>query len=345
MSKQHPFSFGYHWIWTYGHLIPTGLFAIAAALAHAFSAPAWLIALLSLTAIWAFAGFIVSRCIVRMNDPLALPTQSFLANAVSPDVLDIGVGAGRASIMVGHARPGATIVGLDNFSADYIAAHGPANTLANFERAGIAKRARLETADMRQMPFAPETFDGAVSSAAIDHLEHGDILNVLADVNRFLKPNGEFLLLVIVPNIYTAIAYGALVHLHMAPRGFWRDTLRQTGFTVSSEGTSRGVAWFHARKGRALAPSEIAAGSAGPKRSAARAFNLRELAITSAMSGAVCIAAALILQYLGYSVSGWWVAAAIPIGMHAGIMLVAIAAALRWLISNRKSNPNSGQPL
>jgi methyltransferase family protein len=42
--------------------------------------------------------------------------------------------------------------------------------LENAARAGVAKQVRVETADMRRMPFAPESFDLIVSRAAIHNL-------------------------------------------------------------------------------------------------------------------------------------------------------------------------------
>jgi hypothetical protein len=54
---------------------------------------------------------------------------------------------------------------------------------------------------------------------------------------------------------------------------------------------------------------------------------------TMALSGFALLLTTLGLNVFGAGVSWWWVAAAIPIGMHAGLILVAAAGLARWLHS------------
>ncbi|HQW50677.1 MAG TPA: hypothetical protein PL082_01360, partial [Tepidiformaceae bacterium] len=51
----------YHWVWTWGHLIPAVLFAAAAAAVGLAGAPWWAWGPLAVLAAWAFAGFLVMR--------------------------------------------------------------------------------------------------------------------------------------------------------------------------------------------------------------------------------------------------------------------------------------------
>ena len=179
---------GYHWIWTWGHLIPASIFGGATALAIALGAAWWLWAPLAAMAAWSLAGFIVMRFAVRMNEIFDLPTSSFLP-AGEGTVLDVGCGAGRISIAVAKARTSVLVTGLDNFSADYIHDHGETNTERNFRVAGVDGRATVRLGDMRAMPFENASFDAAASSAAIDHLEPADIRKTLNEVNRVLRPS------------------------------------------------------------------------------------------------------------------------------------------------------------
>ncbi len=236
---------GYHWVWTWGHLIPAALFATAALAVALAGAPWWAWLPLALIATWAFAGFLVMRFGVRMNQIANLPDATFLARDTGR-VLDIGCGSGRMSISIARARPAATVVALDNFSATYIRAHGPANTEQNFRLAGVASRATVRSGDMRQMPFEDHSFDAAASSAAIDHLQPDDIRQTLSEVRRVLVPGGQFLLLVVVPNVWLTIAYGPLIW-RMRGRAFWREALAEAGFAVEREGFARTSALFLAR--------------------------------------------------------------------------------------------------
>ena len=64
---------------------------------------------------------------------------------------------------------------------------------------------------MREMPFDDRTFDAASSVAALDHLRRADIERAL-EVAHVLRPDGEFLLMVINPDGSTRLAYPHLLH-------------------------------------------------------------------------------------------------------------------------------------
>ena len=157
--------------------------------------------------------------------------------------------------MVAEGRPGAEITGLDNFSAAYINGHGMAKTLHNFAVAGISDRAAIQEGDMRSLPFDDSSFDAAVSSYAIDHLRPPEIPVALAETARVLRNGGDLLLMVIVPNRWTVVAFGPLIPLIFRPRRYWRSALRQAGLRATTEGSYRGLAWFLARKDSVEAPA------------------------------------------------------------------------------------------
>ncbi len=237
---------GYHWVWTWGHLIPALVFAAAAAVLLLLGVPWWGWLLPAILALWAAAGFLVMRLGVRMNSIPGLPAPAFLADG-SGRVLDVGCGSGRMAIAIARERPSVTITGLDNFSAGYIRGHSPENTGRNFRLAGLEGRATVQPGDMRSMPFEDASFTGAASSAAIDHLDSQGIAETLREVRRVLVPGGQFLLVVIVPNLWLTIAYGPLIW-RMRRRQFWRDALAAAGLAVEAEGTARTSAWFLARR-------------------------------------------------------------------------------------------------
>ena len=236
---------GYHWIWTYGHLLPAFVFAATTVALILLGFPWWAWLVPAVLAAWGVAGFLVMRFGVRMNEIAAFPAADFLADG-SGKVLDVGCGSGRLSIALGRARPRLTFTGLDNFSADYIHGHGAENTERNFRLAGIADRATIRPGDMREMPFEPGSFQGAMSSAAIDHLEAEGIRKTLREIHRVVEPGGQFLLLVIVPNIWLRIAFGPLVG-RMRPRSFWQNELTAAGFDIQRQGTVRTTALFLSR--------------------------------------------------------------------------------------------------
>lgn len=244
------YDFGYSWQWTHAHLIPAALFGLLAILAWR-RRWRWTPWLSSAVALWALAGFAVVQFAFRINRPMVLPTEKFLT-AGTGRVLDVGAGSGRSALMVLLARPGTTVVALDNFSAEYITDHGPARLHANARAAGVESRIEVKTGDMRAMPLEAATFDAAVSAYAIDHVNREGIEKALAEVARVLKPNGEFLLMIGNGDAWVKFAY-PLVNRHMyygivPPVELWRGRLNAAGFDVPETGHAPGTLYFLSRK-------------------------------------------------------------------------------------------------
>lgn len=333
MNAQKKPDFGYSWVWTYGHVVPAGVCGSTAAVSFNHGGPWWLTVVFGGLAAWALAGFVVTQWKFRMNSMPDLPTQQYLPEGGR--VLDIGCGAGRMSIMIARARPTAEIIGLDNFSADYIEGHGSDKTLRNFEVAGVGSRARVEEGDMLSLPFDDADFDGVASSYAIDHLNLTEIPGVFGGINRVLRMEGQFLLMVIVPNVWTIITYGPMVHLGFPKRAFWRRALADAGLSLEEEGSVGGTAYFLSRKTSEYSPELESA--AEPSRRSLRLIlhgaEAHKVIAAMALSGFALLLITLGLNVFGAGVSWWWVAAAIPIGMHGGLILVAAAGVTRWLHS------------
>jgi SAM-dependent methyltransferase len=230
---------GYTWPWTHGHLIVAAFAIPLCWLAWKRHWPRLVTLLLGLVAAWSLAAFLVVQFVFRFNDVPPLPTQAFVASGPAA-VLDLGAGSGRSSIMVLRERPRATLVALDNFSATYIRDHGPEKLRANLRAAGVDGRAKIETADMRTLPFPDASFDAIVSAYAIDHLDKEGIRKTLNEAARVLRPQGQILLEVMYPDGWMKFAWGPML-LHGASAGRmrerWRTFLNEAGFRIVEEGT------------------------------------------------------------------------------------------------------------
>lgn len=175
--------------------------------------------------------------LLLLNAPRFSFFDEFINNWRGKSVLDLGCGGGFASEEM--ARRGASVVGVD-----------PAGELlgvakSHAELSGLSIDYRQGSGE--QIPAADGSFDVVV---CVDVLEHvSDLLKVLAEVHRVLKPNGLFL--------YDTINRTALSFLWMIvalewisgriPRGThdWRmfikpeemtDRLIQSGFEPISQG-------------------------------------------------------------------------------------------------------------
>ena len=106
-------------------------------------------------------------------------------------VLDVG--CGRGLMLIGAAKRLTTGIatGVDIWQAEDLSGNRPEATLENAAREGVADRVRVETADMRKMPFPDGAFDVAVSNAAIHNLyAREDRSKAIREIARVLKPGG-----------------------------------------------------------------------------------------------------------------------------------------------------------
>jgi SAM-dependent methyltransferase len=144
------------------------------------------------------------------------------------------------------------VVALDIFSDHYgIDGNTPERLRTNVAAAGAADRLEVQTADMRQMPFPDASFDGAVSAYAIDHLNRDGITRALAETRRVLKPGGDFLLLVLNPDVWIRVAL-PMFYEHgyfgrQPPAEVWRERLVTGGFDVVEVGTTPGTLYLLGR--------------------------------------------------------------------------------------------------
>lgn len=239
------YDFGYTWPWNYGHLVLASITCLAAIVARRRRWPAWIFYALAGVTTWGVIGFLTVQFAFRMNQPLELPTSAFLTSGKGK-VLDMGCGSGRSSLMVLLARPGTTVVALDNFSADYIRDNGPDLLRANMRAGGVESRVQVQPGDMRAMPLGSGTFDAVVSTYAIDHLGASGEVKALAEAERVLRPGGEFLLMVMKRDVWMNVAYPPLLamHGHLSSGPSWRRKIEAAGLIVVEEGTLPATSYY-----------------------------------------------------------------------------------------------------
>jgi arsenite methyltransferase len=110
-------------------------------------------------------------------------------------VLDVG--CGRGLLLVGAAKrlTSGKATGIDIWQAEDLSGNRAEATIENARREGVADRVKIETADMRKMPFPDATFDVIVSRAVIHNLYNADDrAKAVAEIARVLKPGGRALI-------------------------------------------------------------------------------------------------------------------------------------------------------
>ncbi len=110
-------------------------------------------------------------------------------------VLDVGCGRGLLLLAAAKRIPAGRAVGIDIWQAKDQTGNGPAAVRANARVEGVAARVSIQTADMRRLPFADESFDRVVSHWAVHNLPSpADRSRAIEEMARVLKPGGYVLL-------------------------------------------------------------------------------------------------------------------------------------------------------
>jgi ubiquinone/menaquinone biosynthesis C-methylase UbiE len=107
-------------------------------------------------------------------------------------VLDVG--CGRGLILTGAAKRLKTgkATGIDIWQADDLTGNRSEAAIENARREGVDDRVEIRTADMRQIPFADNTFDVVVSRAAIHNIySPSERAIAILEIARVLKPGGQ----------------------------------------------------------------------------------------------------------------------------------------------------------
>jgi arsenite methyltransferase len=110
-------------------------------------------------------------------------------------VLDVG--CGRGLMLIGAARrlSSGTATGIDVWQSEDLSGNHADAVLENVRRSGLTQQVRVQTADMRRMPFAEGSFDVIVSRAAIHNLyQPAERAQALCEIARVLKPGGHVLI-------------------------------------------------------------------------------------------------------------------------------------------------------
>lgn len=130
-------------------------------------------------------------------------------------VLDVGCGRGLLLLEAARRLPRGRATGIDLWSTRDQSGNAAAATRRNAELAGVADRVRIDTGDMRHLPYADASFDTIVSSLAIHNLPtETEREQAVREIARVLKPGGQVAL------------------LDFRCTALYVQTLRESGFTV-----------------------------------------------------------------------------------------------------------------
>ncbi len=100
------------------------------------------------------------------------------------DFLDLGCGLGRHTLLFSKAG--------FNVSAFDLSEEAILSTKSALKKQGL--KAQCKQGDMLHMPYKDETFDAILSYNVISHTDTEGVNNIIKEIYRILKPNGEIFL-------------------------------------------------------------------------------------------------------------------------------------------------------
>jgi arsenite methyltransferase len=110
-------------------------------------------------------------------------------------VLDMGCGRGAVLTAVARRLTTGRVTGVDIWSTTDQSGNSMDVALRNASLEGVSDRVRIETADMRALPFPDATFGLVVSSLAIHNIRsNADRKRAISEGFRVLKPGGRMVI-------------------------------------------------------------------------------------------------------------------------------------------------------
>ncbi len=156
-------------------------------------------------------------------------------------VLDMGCGRGAVLVAVARRLTTGRITGVDIWSKADQSGNAQAVTLRNASLEGVSDRVRIETADMRALPFADATFDLVVSSLAIHNIRsNAERRRAIAEAFRVVRPGGRIVIADIrATGVYAealrSLGASSVVRRRLGWRFWWGNPVAGTTLLTASK--------------------------------------------------------------------------------------------------------------
>lgn len=125
------------------------------------------------------------------SKPAALP--EILSLRGDEEVLDVGCGLGKMTIVIAKALTSGIVIGVDIWDKIEIPGNSPLRTYHNAQLEEVREKVEFGTANVRALPFADNSFDLVTASSVINNLKgESERLKASREIHRVLAPAVDF---------------------------------------------------------------------------------------------------------------------------------------------------------
>jgi SAM-dependent methyltransferase len=156
-------------------------------------------------------------------------------------VLDMGCGRGAVLTAIARRLTTGTITGIDIWSSTDQSGNAKEVVLRNAELEGVKDRVRIDTGDMRALPYPDASFDVVVSSLAIHTIKgKADRQRAVAEAYRVLKPGGRLVVAdiratALYESALRALGASAIERRRLGWRFWWGNPFAATTLLTASK--------------------------------------------------------------------------------------------------------------
>jgi len=156
-------------------------------------------------------------------------------------VLDMGCGRGAVLTAVAGRLTTGRVTGVDIWSTKDQSGNAKEVTLRNAAIEGVTDRIRIDTGDMRALPYPDGTFDLIVSSLAIHNIRSNvERKRAIAEAFRVVKPGGRIVIAdiratAIYEDALRALAASSVARRRLGWRFWWGNPFAATTLLTASK--------------------------------------------------------------------------------------------------------------
>jgi len=156
-------------------------------------------------------------------------------------VLDMGCGRGAVLTAVAGRLTTGRVTGVDIWSTKDQSGNAKEVTLRNAALEGVTDRIRIDTGDMRALPYPDGTFDLIVSSLAIHNIRSNvERKRAIAEAFRVVKPGGRIVIAdiratAIYEDALRALAASSVARRRLGWRFWWGNPFAATTLLTASK--------------------------------------------------------------------------------------------------------------